>query len=459
MPDTKTNSGSRLLPAILLSLLVILLTATVVFSAHLLIYGADAPTEGLDHPDTQPSTQVTEPSTEPSTEPTKPPVKLQSTATILATGDILPHTPILYHCQYGSEYRFDNIFPHLSSYISKADYAIANLETTFGGPECKYGYDGYPRFNTPDTMADAIKAAGFDMLLTANNHTNDSDDIGMIRTLDVISGLGMDFLGTKYTADAPDYVIKEVNGISIGMVCYTYEYPGSTEEKISLNGLPLTVESTKLVSSFNYDRLDAFYAKAERHIQAMKVQGAEATVVFIHWGAEYKLVQNDTQSAIAQKLCDLGVDVIVGGHPHVVQPMELLTSTDGSHKTVCLYSTGNLLSNQRRDQMRLDTGHTEDALLFNFTFAKYSDGTVVLQSADITPAWVNMYAEGGRFVYSIVPLDPGADWAQFGLAGQTLAEAQASYQRTMDIVSPGLRQIREYLRQNVADTEANIGVN
>jgi poly-gamma-glutamate synthesis protein (capsule biosynthesis protein) len=308
-------------------------------------------------------------------------------------------------------------------------------------------------------MADAIKAAGFDMLLTANNHTNDSDDIGMIRTLDVISGLGMDFLGTKYTADAPDYVIKEVNGISIGMVCYTYEYPGSTEEKISLNGLPLTVESTKLVSSFNYDRLDAFYAKAERHLQAMKAQGAEATVVFIHWGAEYKLVQNDTQSAIAQKLCDLGVDVIVGGHPHVVQPMELLTSTDGSRKTVCLYSTGNLLSNQRRELMRLNTGHTEDALLFNFTFAKYSDGTVVLQSADITPAWVNMYAEGGRFVYSIVPLDPGADWTQFGLAGQTLVEAQASYQRTMDIVSPGLRQIREYLRQNVADTEANIGVN
>jgi poly-gamma-glutamate synthesis protein (capsule biosynthesis protein) len=139
--------------------------------------------------------------------------------------------------------------------------------------------------------------------------------------------------------------------------------------------------------------------------------------------------------------------------------MELLTSTDGSRKTVCLYSTGNLLSNQRRELMRLKTGHTEDALLFNFTFAKYSDGTVVLQSADITPAWVNMYAEGGRFVYSIVPLDPGADWSQFGLAGQTLAEAQASYQRTMDIVSPGLRQIREYLRQNVADTEANIGVN
>ena len=454
MPDTKTERGSRLLPILLLSLLSVMLVLVLLMGAQLFTSGFTAPTTPSEQLNTQPSTQVTAPSTEPA----QPPVTLESTATLLATGDILPHTPILDNCKYGNEYRFDNIFPYLSNYISKADYAIANLETTFGGPECKYGYDGYPRFNTPDTMADAIKAAGFDMLLTANNHTNDSDDIGMIRTLDVLSGLGLDFLGTKYTADTPDYVIKEINGISIGMVCYTYEFPGSTEDKISLNGLPLTVESTKLVSSFNYDRLEAFYTKAESHIRAMKDQGAEAIVVFIHWGTEYKLVQNDTQSAIAQKLCDLGTDVIIGGHPHVVQPIELLTSTDGSRKTVCLYSTGNLLSNQRRDLMRLNTGHTEDALLFNFTFAKYSDGTVVLQSADILPAWVNMHVGDGRYVYSIVPLDLSADWSQFGLTGDTLTLAQESYQRTMAIVNPGLQQIREYLRQNVAATEANLGI-
>ena len=136
----------------------------------------------------------------------------------------------------------------------------------------------------------------------------------------------------------------------------------------------------------------------------MENAGAEAIVLYIHWGVEYQTKQNKTQSTIAQKMCDLGVDVIVGGHPHVIQPMELLTSTeDDNHKTICLYSTGNALSNQRKDLMTLNTGHTEDGIIFTFTFSKYSDGTVRVENADLLPTWVDKHTNPstGKIVYDV----------------------------------------------------------
>ena len=154
---------------------------------------------------------------------------------------------------------------------------------------------------------------------------------------------------------------------------------------------------------------------------------------------------------MAQTACDLGVDVIVGGHPHVIQPMELLTgTTDSTHKTVCLYSTGNALSNQRIDQMQDEkSGHTEDGIFFSFTFVKYSDGTVRVEAVEILPLWVNLYTSRttGKLVYDILPLDKSVeDWkTAYTLSDATLAKAQASYDRTMAIVGAGLESINAYL--------------
>ena len=175
------------------------------------------------------------------------------------------------------------------------------------------------------------------------------------------------------------------------------------------------------------------------------------TVLFIHWGNEYQLKQNSYQTAIAQIMYDLGVDVIVGGHPHVIQGVELLTSgADAGHKTLCVYSVGNAISNQRASNMDLDTGHTEDGMPFSFTFVKYSDGKVFLDSAEILPTWLYVRNSGSSKSYDILPLDKTRpDWKEaFDIGDTNLKNAQASYDRTLAQVGPGMDEVNTYLTQS-----------
>lgn len=221
---------------------------------------------------------------------------------------------------------------------------------------------------------------------------------------------------------------------------------------VAPNGVVMKDADEKLINSFNVNELDTFYQRIEGQIKEMKEQGAEALVLYIHWGVEYQLKENQHQNNIAQKMCDLGIDVIVGGHPHVIQPMELLTSTaDENHKTICLYSTGNALSNQRQGLISsIKTAHTEDGIVFNFTFAKYSDGTVRVEDASVLPTWINKYKRSstGKDVYDIYPLDLQIeDWkTQMDMSTGTEEKARASYERTMKIVGEGMEQISDYLK-------------
>ena len=182
----------------------------------------------------------------------------------------------------------------------------------------------------------------------------------------------------------------------------------------------------------------------------MKADGAEATMLYIHWGDEYQLKQNANQTRIAQKICDLGVDVIVGGHPHVVQPMDLLESTvDPDHKTVCLYSMGNAVSNQRQGfTERIATPHTEDGVLFSVTFSKYSDGTVYVESTDLLPVWVYRRTDGTGNEYNMLPLhlDKADSWmTDFNMKEHTVNAAKNSHARTMAIVEEGLTECQTWL--------------
>ena len=424
-----------------------------------------APTTQSTAPTTQPTTAPTEPTTEPTeptTAPTEPPIEKVSTATISSVGDFLMHLPVINSAAItDGNYDFATVFTYFRDYVGAADYAVGNLETTLAGTE--YPYKGYPQFNCPDGIVSSAQAAGFDMLLTANNHTYDTRATGFYRTQQIIRSFEMDYLGTLDSLEMPLWQIQDINGIRIGMLCYTYETDDDPDKK-ALNGIPMSSETAALIGTFSYGQLETFYEEMQQQIEAMENAGAEAIMLFIHWGNEYQIKQNSTQSTMAQKLCDLGVDVIVGGHPHVVQPIELLTSTtDESHKTVCIYSLGNILSNQRRENMdSCKTGHTEDGAMFSVTFAKYSDGTVILEWADVLPTWVDLYynAETGKNVYAILPLDTEIeDWqAAFGLSDSRLANALASYDRTMTIVGDGLAQAQAYLAQLTAETEAALGI-
>ena len=439
---------------------ILLVLIAVLFVADVIVIGLCLKTPGSTKSNQKPSASQGSSNTPSPTDgtelPTEEAPQLVSTATVLSTGDILMHGKVINSGkQDDGSYNFDSIFQYVKSYSQAADFSVANLETTLCGTDNGYAYAGNPKFNCPDAIVDSLKGAGFDMLLTANNHADDTSLVGYKRTLNVVREKGLDTLGTYLSADEQKWTIEEVNGIKIGMVCYTYS------DGFSQNGYPLLnyneVGENGILNYFTYDKLPEFYTQLQGYLDEMKAAGAEATVVYLHWGEEYKWKTgegpNANQTAMAQKLCDMGVDVIVGGHPHVVQPVDLLTSgTDAEHKTIVLYSMGNAVSNQRKEEMQQSepTGHTEDGVLFCVTFAKYSDGSVCVDSAELIPTWVNMHANSGATEYNILPLEEStaAQWqAQFGLTDTQLANAKASFDRTQALTLTGMEKVQSYLAQ------------
>ena len=420
--------------------------------------------------ETQPSASVielptaaaeeTEAPTEATTVPTEPePEKVIATARISAQGDLLMHKPLFDERSIirkaGGSYDFSPIFKYTSELLKGYDYAIANLETTFGGDD--FPYQGNPSFNCPDPFLDSVVEAGYDMLLTANNHSNDTLQTGILRTLEKVRGAGLGTIGTRMSEEEPRYSIVDVNGIKIGMVCYTYSSGLSNAGIPRLNGNS-PMENEQLINWFYNKNSQKMYDEMKVILQEMENNGAEINMLFIHWGNEYELRENNLQNQQAQALCDLGVDVIVGGHPHVVQPVEVLTSTtDPSHNTICIYSMGNAVSNQRSGNIpACPTPHTEDGILVDITFEKYSDGKVYIQSADILPTWVNLHRQNGGNEYNILPLSAAEkdQWQEkFSLDSEGLRKANASYDRTMKIVGEGLQQIQDFLAQQKADRE------
>lgn len=379
-------------------------------------------------------------------------------ADITVAGDLMTHMPIITGSQTDDGYSFDSTFSYVSPYLLGADFAVANLETTLSGTDSG---NAYGDFNAPDALADAVKTAGFDMMLTGNEHCNDYGTFGLKRTLDVLANRELGALGTRNNTSDTKYTIRDIGGIQIGMICYTYAEIGDTQDQPTVNSHQLDSNAAGLLNAFDYDDLDTFYSEMGAQIESMKADGAEAIVLFIHWGNEFTAQVNTNQTAIAQKMCDLGVDVIAGSHPHVVQEVALLTSTtDPEHQTFCAYSLGNFLSNQRADNSTLSTGQSEDGAVLSFTFARYSDGRVFLNSVDMLYTWV-LVRDGET--YQILPLDDNVDWKTvYGLDKDQLAAAKESYSRTESVLSASLRDVVSTLRQAKADrdtayTEAAVG--
>ena len=364
---------------------------------------------------------------------------IETSATVMSIGDIMVHSPQLNGALNSStgDYNFDCYFKEIAPYFATSDLNVGNLEVTFGGNESRE-FSGYPLFNTPDSLADSIKNAGFNLLLTSNNHCYDTGLAGLKRTAQVLKQKGIEFTGTKETDADPAYVIKQVNNINIGIINYTYETKCLTEGRKYLNGNPVNSEANGLINSFNYDKLDAFYSEIGAYLKEMDTKGAEFKVVYIHWGNEYQTYSNTYQKSIAQNLCNMGVDMIIGSHPHVIQPIELVTSEDSQNTTVCLYSMGNAVSNQRQELMTsCPSGHTEDGMIFEFVLKKTKAG-VTLESLDLTPTWVNKYLVSGKYNNTIYPIENPNDLGKYSFNATALSKAQKSYERTKAIVAEGL---------------------
>lgn len=258
------------------------------------------------------------------------------TAELFFAGDAMQHQGQLDQALKvggGKEYDYSDCFRLIAPEVTKADYAVVNLEVPLGGGPT---YSGYPCFSAPDSYAQALKDAGFDLMLTANNHCLDRGDKGAQRTIEALANLGLDQIGTyKDTTDRNARVpfIKEIKGIKFGFLNYTY----------GTNGIePKAGTEVALI-----DR-----AKMEREIKATREAGAEILVVAIHWGVEYVLRENANQRDIADFLVDQGVDLVIGGHPHVIQPMEVRHNEKEDKNVLVVYSLGNLISNMKTPDTR-----------------------------------------------------------------------------------------------------------
>ena len=319
---------------------------------------------------------------------------------LTAVGDVMVHTPQL-KAQYDTStntYSFDNNFQHIKSYIENSDLSIANLETTLAGESV--GYSSYPTFNTPDALAVALKNSGFDIISTINNHTFDKGTLGFERTISTLKNLGFKTVGTRSKVDDDDYIIKDINGIKLGITSYSYgDIKGSDKY---LNGIKISDECKDKANVFSSTDIESAFATINNTLS--NLSNTDIQVVILHWGNEYQRTPSNFQKELAQKLSDAGVDIIIGSHPHVVQPVEMIRSSNGENDTLVVYSLGNLISNQRQEI--LGTPYTEDGLMITIDIAKDSlEEEAYVSNVTCIPTWVNKYTSGSKLVYEIVPLE------------------------------------------------------
>lgn len=305
---------------------------------------------------------------------------MQGDVKIGFTGCMLLHSTIL-NSYLNSEgiYDFTEPFKYVEKYYSEPDIMCCEMEGSIA--EDTIHVSGYPLFAYPDTFPGNLQSVGFDLQFLATNHVYDGKSKGLAKTLSTYKDEKIDFTGIRKKDDDKRYKIMKKNGVKIGFVDYTY---GSPE---SFNALTVSDKDAKLINMFKEGSPDGFYSEVERQIKEMKKEGADFIVYAIHWGAEYELEPSDDQKAIAQELCNLGVDAIIGGHPHVEQPIEVLTSENGKHKMFCIYSIGNAFSNQTKGVV-MDTAHCEDGVILTMDLHKDSKGKVTITDMEMIPTWV-----------------------------------------------------------------------
>lgn len=228
---------------------------------------------------------------------------------------------------------YDGCFDALKIAVENADYAVVNLETPLGPP----AYTGYPCFNAPGSWAGALASAGFDLFLTANNHTLDRRARGLKNTIDTLDARGLEHIGT-YASDSLRRktlpFVRNISGIKVGFVNYTYGTNGFSPS----DGVVV-------------DYLDR--ARITSDVTAARKAGAEIIIACVHWGDEYVLLPNKAQRDMGDFLESIGVDVIIGAHPHVIQPLEFRPNRYFPHKEVFIaWSLGNFISNMRTTDTR-----------------------------------------------------------------------------------------------------------
>lgn len=288
---------------------------------------------------------------------------------IRAVGDLMLHQKQLDDAyREDGTYDFDPQYMYAVESLSDADYTMANLETTIG----LYGtqpYSGYPRFNGPESLLETIKEAGVDFLTLANNHILDRYYDGMVVTVNNVEAAGFDFAGayrTQEEADTP--VVVEVNGIRIGVLAYTDH----------TNGMEAFCDPRATLFGVKYLK-DADF---EADVQKLRDAGAEVIIAMPHWGTEYVREPDLYVRNYADKMIAAGVDVILGSHPHMVQPIEWVTvqTDEGERTALVVWSMGNFVDNMK-------VQYTDSGIIVDFTIVEDGEGGFDIVNVGYVPVY------------------------------------------------------------------------
>lgn len=341
------------------------------------------------------------------------PVEVQDTThhiTLVFAGDLMQHMPQINAARTKGGYDYTECFQYIRPQIEYADIAVGNFETTLAGPP----YSGFPCFSAPDEFLRDVKATGFDVLLTANNHVCDQGRRGIERTILMMDSLAIPQLGSYVdTADrAKRYpLLVEKNGFRLVFLNYTY----------GTNGIP--VPQGQIVNKIDKELM-------AQDIRRAKEMEPDAIIAFMHWGEEYQLTPNNSQRELADWLFAQGVDHIIGGHPHVVQPMEIRTDSLGQQHALA-YSLGNFVSNQYKD-------HTVGGMLVHMSLEK--DSTTRLSACDYSLYFVTRPVSSGHKqhrVYDVHTPDSVLNKAERTLRDRFVSATRKLFEKYNKNVSEG----------------------
>ena len=293
------------------------------------------------------------------------------------TGDIMQHIPQIEAAQRGfNQFDYDPAFAYIAPYLQQSDVTLGNLELTLGGRP----YSGYPCFSAPDTLLYSLKRAGFTALTTANNHTCDRKTAGIKRTIEQLEAANMPFTGTFRNAEERDSLtprIIEKNGLRMALLAYTY----------GTNGIPFA--APVIVNLIDTVQMLADLQKAKKV--------ADFVVVAVHWGIEYQDAPSAEQRKVADFLLRNGATLIVGNHPHVVQPLRLVYDTDGTLRQLCIYSMGNFISAQQ-------TFPRAGSMLVHTVVEKNAKG-IALRIPQYLLTYVDRPTIAGKRAFRVVPIE------------------------------------------------------
>ncbi|MBN1629900.1 MAG: CapA family protein [Thermoleophilia bacterium] len=343
---------------------------------------------------TLPPDQTTTTTTEVSGSPTSTTTSITTTTTeagiaitIAAVGDVLPHQSIVDSVQDPAtdSYDFRPVFAPVASYLSRADYAVANLETRLTGPD--NGYTGYPLFNSPLSLAYALKMYGLDLVATANNHALDQGGDGLTTTLEQLDRIGLAHVGTYRSArERATPFIADIQGVRVAFLNYADW----------LNGLsPPEGQEHYAVTTLEVDSV-------ARDAAIARMWGADIVIALIHWGDEYERTPNEMQLEIAEEILSRGVDVILGSHPHVIQPIEHVLEYENwrMKDKYVVYSLGNFISAQRE--------RYRDSGLIAYVHIEKRGLRARVTGISYLPVYVQHSTEQPVARYRVLPVLPGS---------------------------------------------------